>query len=364
MQRVQNNVDLRSIMMMHAGLYPEMQIQDMVKLIFQNEFAGGHFISNEQESLYRLLDEYEAVRQAGKRPGAGSFFTDIGNGLCRLDISVLGDTGINPSTVNRFFINTAKEVEGSMESFEEKLDVLRQCCINSDLKYPPDELEAYLDAYRREGYPPVSHSEIYRDAYSPAYRILKSDYRKYLKIFLAIDSLMRSKKSVVVAIDGNSGAGKSTLAALIADVYDCNLFHMDDFFLRPEQRTEERLKETGGFVDYERFYQEVILGLNSRKPFCYRIFDCRQMALGEVVRVEPKQLNIIEGSYSMHPTLAASYDLKIFVHVSAMEQERRIFKRNGKEMLKRFLFEWIPRENRYFEEMRIREQCHLVFENC
>ena len=40
MQRVQNNVDLRSIMMMHAGLYPEMQIQDMVKLIFQNEFAG------------------------------------------------------------------------------------------------------------------------------------------------------------------------------------------------------------------------------------------------------------------------------------------------------------------------------------
>ena len=50
---------------------------------------------------------------------------------------------------------------------------------------------------------------------------------------------------MVVAIDGNSGAGKSTLAALIADVYDCNLFHMDDFFLRPEQRTEERLKETG-----------------------------------------------------------------------------------------------------------------------
>ena len=53
-------------MMMHVGLYPEMQIQDMVKLIFQNEFAGGHFISNEQKSLYRLLDEYEAVRQAGK----------------------------------------------------------------------------------------------------------------------------------------------------------------------------------------------------------------------------------------------------------------------------------------------------------
>ena len=39
--------------------------------------------------------------------------------------------------------------------------------------------------------------------------------------------------------------------------FDCNLFHMDDFFLRMEQRTPDRMKETGGNVDYERFYETV-----------------------------------------------------------------------------------------------------------
>ena len=46
---------------------------------------------------------------------------------------------------------------------------------------------------------------------------------------------------------------------------------MDDFFLRPEQRTEERLKEVGGNVDRERFLEEVARPLtNKKKSFGYR----------------------------------------------------------------------------------------------
>ena len=32
---------------------------------------------------------------------------------------------------------------------------------------------------------------------------------------------------------------------------------MDDYFLQPYQRTEERLAEPGGNVDYERFKEEI-----------------------------------------------------------------------------------------------------------
>ena len=223
------------------------------------------------------------------------------------------------------------------------------------------DLEAFLDTYRIKGYPMVSHSEIYRAEYFPAYRVVKAEYRKYLKVFVETDNLMRTRERVLVAIDGNSGAGKSFLADLIAGVYDCNLFHMDDFFLRPGQRTEERLNKAGEFVDHERFSQEVIHGLKSGQPFSYRKFDCGTMDLGETVYVQHKKLNVIEGSYSMHPSLAENYDLKIFLHIDPRGQERRIRERNGEGMLQRFLGEWIPRENRYFEEMDIREKCHLVF---
>ena len=53
-----------------------------------------------------------------------------------------------------------------------------------------------------------------------------------------------------------AGSGKSVLGQLLSEVYSCNLFHMDDFFLRPEQRTAERLAEAGGNVDRERFLEK------------------------------------------------------------------------------------------------------------
>lgn len=173
---------------------------------------------------------------------------------------------------------------------------------------------------------------------------------------------MESRDIVSVAIEGNAGAGKTTLSALIDKVYDCNIFHMDDFFLRPELKTEERLKEIGGNVDYVRFRQEVIDCLQSGEQFEYQIYDCRKMALDSYISVEPKKLNVIEGVYSMHPTLVDSYDLKIFLYIDAEEQSRRILKRNGPTMQRRFLEEWIPLEDEYFDELRIREQSDMVIQ--
>jgi uridine kinase len=211
------------------------------------------------------------------------------------------------------------------------------------------------------GYPPVSHSKAYKNAYSPAYRIVKKEFKQFFEIFRKIDYLMQADGSVTIAIDGKSGGGKSTLSALLSEIYDCNIFHMDDFFLRPELRTEERLNEIGGNVDYVRFKEEVIKGLKSKSEFRYQLYDCSKKALGEFISAVPKKLNIIEGVYSMHPTLINNYDLKIFLNISDKKQSSRILKRNGEFMHKRFINEWIPLENRYFNDMKIREQSDLVY---
>ena len=57
-----------------------------------------------------------------------------------------------------------------------------------------------------------------------------------------IDCLMAERERVIVAVDGGSASGKTTLGALLQSVYACPVFHMDDFFLRPEQRTPERFR--------------------------------------------------------------------------------------------------------------------------
>ena len=82
-----------------------------------------------------------------------------------------------------------------------------------------------------------------------------------------------------LAIDGLCGSGKSTLGALLASVYDCNLFHADDFYLPKELRTPERYAAPGGNVHWERIRSEILEPLKTGKPFSYRKFDCSVLDL-------------------------------------------------------------------------------------
>ena len=174
-----------------------------------------------------------------------------------------------------------------------------------------------------------------------------------------IDDLLTQKDAVIVAIDGKCTSGKTTLASKLAELYDCNVFHMDDFFLRPEQRTPERFSEVGGNVDYERFLEEVLLPLKSSKTFSYRPFDCSTFMLAAPVAVTPKKLNIVEGTYSHHPYFGNPYDLKILLTVDEETQRKRILERPA-FLHKRFFEEWIPMENHYFEVFRISNQSEII----
>ena len=175
----------------------------------------------------------------------------------------------------------------------------------------------------------------------------------------AIQQLLSEKATVIVAIDGNCTSGKTTLANQLAANYDCNIFHMDDFFLRPEQRTPERFSEVGGNVDYERFLAEVLIPLKLGKPFSYRPFDCSTFELTDPITVIPKKLNIVEGTYSLHPYFGESYDLKILLTITPELQRQRIMERPA-FLHKRFFEAWIPMENRYFEGFAISEKCDIV----
>ena len=175
-----------------------------------------------------------------------------------------------------------------------------------------------------------------------------------------VDSLLNSQNFVILAIDGNCTAGKTTLAAELSRIYDCNIFHMDDFFLRPEQRTPARFAETGGNVDYERFAEEVLIPLLAQKTFSYQPFDCKTFTLSQPVPVTPRKLNIIEGTYSHHPYFQDPYDLKIFLSVTPEVQRQRILKRPA-FLHQRFFDTWIPMEQQYFDGFEICQKSDLVF---
>ena len=174
-----------------------------------------------------------------------------------------------------------------------------------------------------------------------------------------INNLLTQKDTVMIAIDGPCTSGKTTLAQKLSQLYDCNVFHMDDFFLRPEQRTPERYAEIGGNVDYERFREEVLRPLKTNAPFSYHPFDCRALTLTNPVSVIPKKLNIIEGSYSHHPYFGNPYDLKILLTVTPELQRQRILERPA-FLHQKFFTEWIPMEQAYIQHFQIQQNSDIV----
>ena len=186
----------------------------------------------------------------------------------------------------------------------------------------------------------------------------------YNKLIKTINNLLDSsdKDTVWVAIDGPSASGKSSLGNFINDNFICNIFHMDDFFLPAERKTSDRLAEVGGNIDWERFEKEIIDNVHSGQNFTFNIYDCLNLSYFETGKVFQKRLNVVEGVYSMHPELIDTYDYKIFVDVDMDKQKQRIINRNNKHQVERFVNEWIPLENRYFEAANLKDRCDNVFD--
>ena len=183
---------------------------------------------------------------------------------------------------------------------------------------------------------------------------------KITSIKTEISRLLQKKPSLVVALDGRCASGKTTLAAAMEREYGYAVVHMDDFFLQPGQRTEERLAIPGENVDHERFSAEVLAPLLGGRQVIYRPFSCQTMSMGEPVMLHRATVTVVEGCYACHPSLRERYDLRVFLDVDRRIQLERIMVRNGPEGAEVFRRKWIPLEERYFSALNIPANCDLI----
>ena len=167
---------LKEILLTHARQYPLMQPCDAVKLLYQSQFGGGHLILDEAACLEFLHREYSATTQTHD-----PLWEDIGNGMVRIYLSALDAWGYTQQQLGQDFIRSAAAVQGSMDVFLQNLTLLEALTQQGKMPFSFPELERYLAAYAAAGYPAVSHSETYRNAYHPAYRVMQ---RCQLPVFL------------------------------------------------------------------------------------------------------------------------------------------------------------------------------------
>jgi len=342
------STDFADVLQSHAKRYPLMTPCDAVKLIYQATFGVGHLLADEKTVRARIAEEEKTVVPAPECPQT----EDIGGGFARLYLNREESAG----RIASLFLDAGTVVSGTEEKFLERLDILRKQTRDGVFPFGTNALETYLSGYLADGIRVVSHSEEYRAAYRPAYRVVRRDMTLLLPLFAGLDETIARNGHAVLVIDGFCASGKSTLAARLANILGARLIHMDDFFLPPYKRTPERFAEPGGNVDYERFYDEVVCHLTDN-VLTYGVFDCSEMAVTHHAVLPKTPVTIIEGAYALHPHFGKYADIRAFMETDEEEQKRRILGRDGAEMLGMFESRWIPFERKYEAAFGIRESC-------
>ena len=332
--------------------HPAMQPQDVVKLCYQASFGPEHMLKDIGKAMDWLDSE-----MAGLTGSAEPLFEMISDDFIRINLRPWKQKKLSSRWLLNMFAASAAVRPDGKALMEEYMAVVSASL--ESLPFSAADWQKHLQEYRAAGMPAVHHSEIYRHNESPAYRLVSSRFLRLLPILEKAAEHNGIVRPCVIAIDGRAASGKSTMAQLLSTVLECDVVHMDDFFLPKELRVPERLASPGGNVHYERFIEQVLPCLAKNNEFEYDIFSCHSMDYAGKRTVRCRKFIIVEGSYSCHPKFGDYADIKVFSDVDSSEQIMRILKRNGQQMAKMFAEKWIPMEESYFSTFSMKESCHI-----
>ncbi len=345
-------IDASKLLVEQVVNYPEMQPQDAVKLLYQKNFGCGHMLSNNADYAEFIYAESSSLQEP-----IGWRSENIGI-YSRLYLPSPPDR-VFSSVLAKLFLKSG-DLPHEMSGFLADLEILKRLAAGNRFSFSAETVDDYLKQYSENGYPVVSHSAQYKQHYFPAYRVIKTEYVPFIDFLIRLEGLILKKSDAVIAIEGGSATGKSQLSRLLHELYDCNIIHTDDFFLPLDMRTNERFSEPGGNVHYERIEQEIGRKLSYVNEFSYSVYDCSvNECVGERA-IRPNRLTVVEGAYSTHCNNHIQYDFCVFLESDYETRIRRIEKRNGGAMLQRFIKEWIPMEEKYFEHFGVRDRCDMI----
>ena len=157
--------EFKDSLIKHLEMYPLMQAEDVYKLAFQFSFGPGHFFINENEARKRIFEEAKELKCEGE-----IYIETVGNGYYRYPIV---DNPIYLENVLEDFINTVKMGQPNNVNFEELLNNIAGYLKDLKSSFNYDDFLNLIKITKEKGYPAISHSEKYRNAYNPHYRLIK-----------------------------------------------------------------------------------------------------------------------------------------------------------------------------------------------
>jgi hypothetical protein len=157
----------------HLERYPAMQLDDIYKLLHQAALGPGHAVDNPAAARKRLDQELVALGDAPVEPLQDIISPD--GRLGRVHLRPYLAAGGDPDALLRTFVETANSYPASPDKLAKFCGCLGDLAAAGGIPFAREEVVAYFGKISRDGYPAVHHSEAFRNAYRPAYRVIAVD---------------------------------------------------------------------------------------------------------------------------------------------------------------------------------------------
>lgn len=147
--------------------HPSMQPRDVVKLCYQAACGAEHLLSDLEGARKFLDEEFVSVL-----PREEPLYEQISEEICRVNLGAWKQRGLPAEELFRLFTATVFHADGKQRLIE-YLSVAEAVLQETD--FDMDAWKAFITDYQKDGMPAVRHSEQYRTAEQPAYRIVSAE---------------------------------------------------------------------------------------------------------------------------------------------------------------------------------------------
>ncbi len=161
-------IKFKDIIKTQVELYPQMQIQDYYKLIYQAVFGSAH-MGMDSIMAQQWFDKEWADTPENKAEKYADTISPNGR-IIRVNISSYKASGGSKEKLFTAFLYTSKNYTGSKTEFYKLWHYLES--FSSITGYSKKSFAEYLKNMKAKGLPAAHHSEIYERLYKPSYRVV------------------------------------------------------------------------------------------------------------------------------------------------------------------------------------------------
>ena len=158
----------------HYKTYPKLQIQDVFKFLHQSALGCEHLVPSLEKATEYIKEEYNRGITENK-----IFIEKLDGDYSRVHLSCM-DYGVSAQALGEMlFLSAKKEIDGQSK-LKQKLKTAEKMITENLLPFNIDEFISAAQKWEKEGFPAIHHSEIFREAYKPTYRVVSDKYAELI----------------------------------------------------------------------------------------------------------------------------------------------------------------------------------------